>query len=129
MALERGASPSAPAVRVASDRGEDAAARGVQLLVRRPAGPKLELVGAVAPEERMRVAVDEARDGRAPAPSSSIDVAVERRLEVAHRAYRRDAAVLAQDVAVQDDLDGPKRAPSRSGAAPGRARRPVRGHG
>ena len=53
------------------DGREDAAARGVQLLVARTARAQRELLDAVAAERRMRVAVDEPRDRAAAVPSSS----------------------------------------------------------
>ncbi len=45
------------------DRREDAAARGLQLLVGRAAGAQLELRGPVAGEARVGVAVDQTRHG------------------------------------------------------------------
>src|SRR4029079_10480882 len=50
-----------------TDGREDATACGVELLVRGTARAQRDLVDAVAAEARVRVAVDEARNGREPA--------------------------------------------------------------
>src|SRR5579864_7701882 len=78
---------------------EDAAARGVQLLVARAARAQRELLDPVAAEGDVRVAVDEAGD-RAPASPVHFDDVAVARLQVAHAADGRDRVVLAQDVRV-----------------------------
>ena len=60
-------------------RRQDAAPRGEELAVRRPRRTKRELVRTVPDERRMRVAVDETRDGAEPASVDILDVAGERR--------------------------------------------------
>ena len=60
------------------DGREDAAAGGVQLLVARAGRAQRELLDAVAGERRVRVAVDEARDGAEAAAVELLDLAVER---------------------------------------------------
>ena len=102
-------------------RREDAAAAGVQLLVRRPGGAQRELLDAVAGEARVRVAVDEARDRREPATVDLLDVVIEAR-QVAHRSRRRDATVLAQHVRVSDDVDLAQRVAAKRRGAPRRRR-------
>ena len=72
-----------------ADGREDAAARGVQLLVARAGGAKRELLDPVAAQRRMRVTVDEARDRAEAATVELLDVAVERR-QVAHPPDRLD---------------------------------------
>ncbi len=107
-----------------SNRREDAAAAGVQLLVRRTSRAQRELLDPVAREARVRVAVDEARDRGEAAPVELLDVAAER-AEVAHAPRRRDAPVLAEHVGVRRDLDlAQRRAPERRAAS--RRRRDLR---
>ena len=76
---------------------EDAAARGVQLLVAGAACAPRELLDAVAAERRVRVAVDEARDGAQAAAVELLDVAVERG-QLRHRAHSRDRLAVAEHV-------------------------------
>ena len=95
--------------------GEDPAARGVELLVARPAGPQLELRSAVAGEAGVGVAVDEPGDRGEP-PRVELDEVGRQpaRLELGHRPDARDAAVDTQHVRVLDDLQlGQRRAAQR----------------
>ena len=89
------------------DRGQDASARGVQLLVARSARAQLELTGAIAGEARVRVAVDEPGERAQAPPVELLHVACER-AEVGHPPHVGDAAVLAQDIRVLDDVDPPE---------------------
>ena len=76
-----------------------------------PAGAKRELVGTVAGEGRVRVAVDEARDRREAAAVELLHL-LAKRLQVAHPADGLDRAVADQDVGVLDDLDSAERGAS-----------------
>ena len=104
MALDRRRKALLPRRAGRPDRGEDAAARGVQLLVARPARAKRELVDAVAAEGRVRVTVDEAGNGAEPPALHLRDVAVESR-EVAHPSDRLDRLAVAEDERVLEHLD------------------------
>jgi hypothetical protein len=95
----------------------------VQLLVGGAARTKLELFHPRAGKDRVRVAVDQPRDGGAATPVQLIHVAVER-IEVAHAPDRRDPFALAEDERVFDDVDGPHRLPPAE-----RRLRPCRGDG
>ena len=100
MPLDRVCQPVLPGRARGANRREDAAAGRVELLVRRPARAQLELADAVAREARVRVAVDEARDGRAPAPVDLDHLGVERSASRSAIAPDRDdPPVLAEHVA------------------------------
>ncbi len=106
------------------DGREDPAAGGVQLLVARAPGAERELVDAVAAERRVRVAVDEARDGAEPAPVELLQLAAERR-QVAHPPDRLDAVAGAEDEGVLDHLDVGELPPAAR-ESPGGGRRDLR---
>jgi hypothetical protein len=89
------------------DRGQDAAAGSVQLLVARSARAQLELTGAVAGEARVRVAVDEPGERAQATPVELLDLA-RKRTELGHPPHSDDAAVLAEDICVLDDFDPPE---------------------
>ncbi len=93
-------------------RREDSASRRQQLLVRRSAGAKRELVCAVAGESRVGMAVDETGDRRPPTPVDLLDVTVEPRQRT-HRADGLDLAVADEDVRVFHDLDGAELSPAK----------------
>ena len=99
------------------DRGQDAAAGRVQLLVGRSRGAQRELLDAVACKARVRVAVDEARDGTAPRRVELLDVAGER-AELAHAPHLHDLRSLHEDVRTLDDHHFPQqRSAQRRGVA------------
>jgi hypothetical protein len=89
--------------------GEDAAARGVQLLVVGTAGTERELVDAIAAEGGMRVAVDKPGNGAQPASVDLDDVTLDPG-EPAHRPDRLDRVAVAQDVRVVDPVQVRQRA-------------------
>ena len=76
----------------------------MQLLVRRTPRPERELLDAVAAERDMSVAVHESGDRARAATVHLNDVAGEAR-KIPHPPDRCDAAVLAEDVRVLDDVD------------------------
>ena len=86
-----------------SDGREDAEACRVQLLVARAGRAARELLDAVAAEGRVRVAVDEARNGAQTAAVELLDVAVECR-QLRHRAHRCDRRAVAEHVRALDEL-------------------------
>ena len=114
MAPDRGAEPVLAGGAGRADGREDAAAGGVQLLVARAGRAERELLDAVAPEARVRVAVDEPGDRAEAAPVELDDVAVERGRS-RHPADGDDRVAVAEDVRVVEPLDVAERAP-RSGA-------------
>jgi hypothetical protein len=94
-----------------ADGREDPAARRVQLLVARAAGPQGELLHAVAEEARMGVAVDEPGDRAAASPVELLDVAAELEpAELAHAPRRCDPARVAEHEGVLEHLHVSKRA-------------------
>src|SRR5205823_6632222 len=100
---------------------EDAAARGMELLVRRTASSQRELVDAVAREARVRVTVDEARYRDERTAVELLDIAVERP-EVAHPPDCGDAPLLAEHVRIADDVHASERVASQRRTAAGRTR-------
>src|SRR5439155_134330 len=74
---------------------EDAASRGVELLVPGAAGAERELLDAVASERGVRVTVDEPGDGAEAPTVELLDLAVESR-KVAHAPHGLDQAVDAE---------------------------------
>ena len=88
------------------DRREDAAAGGVQLLVRGAAGPQREFRNTVAAPRGMRVAVDEARHRTEAAAVQLLDVGADAS-ERAHRPHGGDLVAAAEDVRIVDHGDCP----------------------
>ena len=86
------------------DGRQDSASGGVQLLVARSTGAKLELTDAIPCEAHVRVAVDEPRDRAETAAVELLDVAVER-AEVPHATDLGDARAVAEDERVLEDVD------------------------
>ena len=103
-----------------ADGREDAAAGGVELLVACASGAQGELAHAVAAERRMRVAVDESRNGAESAPVDLLDLVVDR-AEVAHAPDRRDSLIRTEQVRVLEHLDLREGAPAERRSAAGRA--------
>src|SRR5262249_28590260 len=103
-----------------ADGREDPAAGGMQLLVARPRRAERELFDSVAGEARVSVAVDEPRDRDEATAVELFDV-VKGSGEVTHSPDRRDAAVLADDIAVFDDVDLAERRAAEGRAGAGRA--------
>ena len=107
-----------------TDCREDAASRCVELLVRGTTGAQRELVDAVAAEARVRVAVDEAGDGREPAAVDLLEIGVSGRArdggQIAHCSDRLDLPVSAEDERV---LDHPHVAKARATKRPTASRR------
>ena len=103
------------------DRRQDPTTRGVELLVACSARPQCVLVDAVAPEARMRVAVDEPRQRGLPAPVDLDEIAVEPigSPELTHPANRGDPSPFAEDERVFDHVD-------RSECVPSERRGPAR---
>ena len=101
----------APSARVAATVRRDAAARGVDALVVGTLRAQVELVGPVAAEGGMGVAVDQARDRD---PAAAVD-----RLEVAVRRARTSLGVPDRRDPAVDDGDRRR----RDGQSPGRGRR------
>src|SRR4029450_10087653 len=97
-----------------ADRREDAAARRVQLLVRRTPCAKRELLDAVTAEAGVRMAVHQPGDRTEPRTVELLDVAARRR-QVAHRADGLDPAVNAEHVGVLDPLDLAERLAAQRG--------------
>jgi hypothetical protein len=124
MALDRRREPLLPRRAGSPDRGEDASARGMQLLVARPARAKRELADAVAAEGRVRVTVDEAGNRAEPPALHLRDVAVESR-EVAHPPDRLDRLAGAEDERVLEHLDLAERPSAQRSSGP-RGRRELR---
>ncbi len=101
----------------------------MELLVRGTSRAQRELVDAVAAEARVRVAVDEARNGREPAAVDLLEVAgrrVARRIarcprqgggEIAHRADRLDLPVAAEHERVVDHPHVAERGAAKRAAA------------
>ena len=102
-------------------RREDPTAGSEELLVARTAGAERELVGAIAGEGGVRVAVDEAGHGRAPPSVQLLDVPVEGR-QRPHRSERLDAIAVDQDVGVLHDFELSERSAAQGGG-PSRGRR------
>ncbi len=105
------------------DGREDAAARGMELLVARADCPQRELLDPVAAPRRVGVTVDQARD-RAQAGAvellDPVQVADGLR-ELAHPPDRLDPPAVAEDECIVQHLDGRKLAPAaRQRAIPGR---------
>ena len=98
----------------------DPAAGRVQLLVGGAGGPQGELLDAVVPEARVRVAVDEARNDAQAAAVQLLDVARER-VEVPHAADVDDPSVLAEHVRVVDHLGLVERSTAKRRGTPRRA--------
>jgi hypothetical protein len=103
MARERRAQPLFSRSARRTDRGEDAAAGGVQLLVARARRSRCELLDSISGEAGVGVTVDEARNRREPAAVELLDGVAEPR-KLAHRADLRDATVLAEHEPVFDDV-------------------------
>src|SRR5919201_3222619 len=81
---------------------EDPASRRVELLVGDAARAQVEFLRPVAGEARVRVAIDESGDRRAPATVQLFDVVVET-TQFSHGADARHPTVLAENVSVIDD--------------------------
>ncbi len=75
----------------------------MQFLVARAGRAARELLDAVAAERRVRVAVDEARDGAQAAAVELFDVTIERG-QVRHRAHSLDRLAVAEHVRPLDEL-------------------------
>ena len=115
------AEPALPGGPGGANGREDAAAGGMQLLIRGAGRAQRELFDAVAAERRVRMAVDESRNRAEAAAVDLLHIAVERR-QVAHAAGCRDQPVLAEHVGVLDDRDRPEPGPARGRAARRRRR-------
>jgi hypothetical protein len=76
----------------------------VQLLIARASGTERELIDTVAPERRVRVAIDETRDRAQPAAVELDELAVEGR-EIAHPAHSLDRLSVAEDEGVFEYRD------------------------
>ena len=85
------------------NRCHDAAARSVQVLVRRSGGAQGELVDAIAGEASVRVAVHEPGDRTAATPVKLLDVAFDGP-EVAHAPNRLDRVAVTEDVRVVEHV-------------------------
>ena len=96
-----------PMRRSGSNGREDPAARGVQLLVARPARPQGKLLDTVAGKRRMCVAVDEAGHRATAATVDLLDIAAER-VEISHASDLGDPTVIDDDVRVLDDVGPPE---------------------
>ena len=105
-----------------ADGGEDAAARGVQLLVARAARPQGKLPHTVAAEGCVSVAVDEAGNRAQPAAVELDHVFAERR-EVAHLPDGLDRLAVAEDECVLEHLDLAERRSSERSIGAGRCRK------
>src|SRR5438094_6054512 len=101
---------------------ENAPAGRVELLVGGAGGPQLELVDAVAGKAGVRVAVDQPREGAQTTTVELLELPVgfpKARIKLAHRAAGSDSSVLAEDVRVAHDLDGPERFAAKRGPTVG----------
>jgi hypothetical protein len=119
VALDSGGEPVLAGRARRADGRDDAAACGVELLVGRAAGAQLELACPIAPEARMRMAVDQARDGRAATPVELDDLFVQR-AELGHSADRLDSALRAEHVSLLHDRELAEVGPAQGRPAPRR---------
>ncbi len=102
------------------DGRQDPAPGGVQLLVARPAGAKVELTDTVPREAHVRVAVDEPWDRAQAAAVELLDLSVER-VEVPHATDLGDTRAVAEDERVLEDVDLAQGGPTQRRVGPCRA--------
>ena len=103
------------------DRGQDPAARGMELFIARSRRAQRELLHPVAGKACVRVTVDEPRDGAEAAPVQLDDVS-RRQVEVDHLARRHDAAVFAENEGVLEHAHVSKRRAAERRMRAGRGR-------
>ena len=91
-----------------TDRAQDPATGGMELLVARSASAQRILLDPITAEARVRVTVDQARHRTPPATVDLDRLLAANALEISHAPHRGNATTLAEDVRVLDHLDLPE---------------------